>query len=456
MSTVSQETTKSGAAPAAGAATGAGAGATLSSGARTVGYAAGSQLLRPASASAAPSTTYTVRPGDTLSGIAQRFYGDPQKWTLIQRANPVLSNPNMIHAGQVLTIPDVAPQGPAQAPPTQAPPTQAPPTQAPPAPPMNDASYYVVRGGDSLSAIAGRLLGDASRWREIYDANRNILSSPSLLQPGQRLLVPGWRGGETGPPTQAPPAPGGSGGSGSATPENIRRVAMQITTVMETGGLEGYAAINDYDAGIISYGRHQATLAGGALAALLDAYLATSHTDTARQLSGYMDRVRRHDASLRDNEAFKTLLRAASVEPEMQAAQDSAIIASHYEPAARTANEWGVQTPLGVAMLYDTNIQGGLASCLRRAVSVAGGRVGAPASGGGLVTGAAFLRAFNDERKARLLELANAAGNTAQGRALRTSVYRCDEFAALLASGNLQLVGTLHVRGNDIEGLAPP
>jgi nucleoid-associated protein YgaU len=52
--------------------------------------------------------TYTVVPGDTLSGIAKRFYGDATKWPEIQKANrQKIKNPNLIYPGQVFIIPDI-------------------------------------------------------------------------------------------------------------------------------------------------------------------------------------------------------------------------------------------------------------------------------------------------------------------------------------------------------------
>lgn len=48
--------------------------------------------------------TYKVTPGDTLWGIALRAYGDGYKWGEIAKANN-LSNPNVIHTGNVLKIP---------------------------------------------------------------------------------------------------------------------------------------------------------------------------------------------------------------------------------------------------------------------------------------------------------------------------------------------------------------
>jgi LysM repeat protein len=54
----------------------------------------------------APVTTYTVRPGDTLSAIALRLYGRANGWHELYRLNKSkISNPNLIFAGMVLAVP---------------------------------------------------------------------------------------------------------------------------------------------------------------------------------------------------------------------------------------------------------------------------------------------------------------------------------------------------------------
>lgn len=49
---------------------------------------------------------YTIKSGDTLRGIALKFYGDASKFVVIQEANDI-TNPSLISVGQVLEIPDV-------------------------------------------------------------------------------------------------------------------------------------------------------------------------------------------------------------------------------------------------------------------------------------------------------------------------------------------------------------
>ncbi len=52
------------------------------------------------------------------------------------------------------------------------------------------AKTYTVVKGDSLSKIAKHLYGSANRWRDIFEANRDQLDNPDLIQPGQVLKLP--------------------------------------------------------------------------------------------------------------------------------------------------------------------------------------------------------------------------------------------------------------------------
>ena len=58
------------------------------------------------------------------------------------------------------------------------------------APVVPDARIHVVQEGDSLTRISVRYYGTASRWQEIYDANREALKGENALRPGQRLRIP--------------------------------------------------------------------------------------------------------------------------------------------------------------------------------------------------------------------------------------------------------------------------
>ena len=47
-----------------------------------------------------------------------------------------------------------------------------------------------VVAGDTLMRIAVRVYGDAGRWRDLLEANRNILRNQNDVHPGQVLVVP--------------------------------------------------------------------------------------------------------------------------------------------------------------------------------------------------------------------------------------------------------------------------
>ena len=69
----------------------------------------GSSSTSPSRPASAPGSTktYTVAKGDSLSKIAQRFYGDAQDWKRIYEANrDQIRDPDLIHPGQELRIPE--------------------------------------------------------------------------------------------------------------------------------------------------------------------------------------------------------------------------------------------------------------------------------------------------------------------------------------------------------------
>jgi len=49
---------------------------------------------------------------------------------------------------------------------------------------------YTVQAGDTLSGIAKKHLGDASAYMKIFDANKDQLTDPDKIKPGQVLRIP--------------------------------------------------------------------------------------------------------------------------------------------------------------------------------------------------------------------------------------------------------------------------
>jgi hypothetical protein len=71
---------------------------------------------------------------------------------------------------------------------------RATPTEIPVRPP--EGAAYVVREGDSLSAIAERELGSSTLWRDLYEWNRHQITDPDLIWPGMQLRLMGTMPGE--------------------------------------------------------------------------------------------------------------------------------------------------------------------------------------------------------------------------------------------------------------------
>lgn len=49
---------------------------------------------------------------------------------------------------------------------------------------------YTVKSGDTLSKIAKQFYGNATDYNRIFEANRNLLTDPDKIRPGQELVIP--------------------------------------------------------------------------------------------------------------------------------------------------------------------------------------------------------------------------------------------------------------------------
>ena len=119
---------------------------------RVADSGAGSAVTKKATTPITPTgtSTYTVRYGDTLSGVASH-YGTT--WQALASINGI-SNPNWIYPGQVLRVTGTASQS------------------------------YTVRYGDTLSGIASTY---GTTWQAL--ANKNGLANPNWIYPGQTLTI---------------------------------------------------------------------------------------------------------------------------------------------------------------------------------------------------------------------------------------------------------------------------
>ncbi|NWF69852.1 MAG: chitosanase [Chloroflexi bacterium] len=152
------------------------------------------------------------------------------------------------------------------------------------------------------------------------------------------------------------PAPAGEA-------ERVRKAAFNITSTFEGGGENaGYTMYQNHasDAGVVSFGRFQFTLAAGTLARLLERYLESASSETATQLrTTYLARIKSRDATLRTDETLKTLLRAAGAEQPMRDAQNWLATEVYWAEAQKRFAKYGLQTPLAQALIFDMLIHHG-------------------------------------------------------------------------------------------------
>lgn len=100
----------------------------------------------------APVSSYTVRSGDTLSSIANRFDTSVQELVSLN----AIPNPNLIYPGQVLRLPD-----------------------------NTENTFYRVKSGDTLSGIALRFDTSVSAI-----VSQNHITNPNLIYVGELLSIP--------------------------------------------------------------------------------------------------------------------------------------------------------------------------------------------------------------------------------------------------------------------------
>ena len=56
--------------------------------------------------------------------------------------------------------------------------------------PKEKAEIYEIVSGDTLGAIAKRFYGNASKYTKIFEANKDIISDPNKIYPGQKIRIP--------------------------------------------------------------------------------------------------------------------------------------------------------------------------------------------------------------------------------------------------------------------------
>jgi nucleoid-associated protein YgaU len=109
---------------------------------------------------------HVVKAGDSLSSIAERYYGDGSRWKTIYQANKktIGDDPALIQVGAELKIPEAE---------------------------SDAAKTHVTKEGDTLYGLARQYYDDDSLWKKIYQANKKVIGpNPDVLRPRIELEIP--------------------------------------------------------------------------------------------------------------------------------------------------------------------------------------------------------------------------------------------------------------------------
>ncbi len=127
------------------------------------------QAAEPAQVAVATTgafSDYPVQATDTLMKIAFDTYGDVYQWKKIFEANKDrLKDPNVIPAGTVLRLDRPATSFTLE----------------------RHGERYVIRMGDTLGTISSSVYGTPSKWRKLWDNNRQMIRDPNRIFAGFTL-----------------------------------------------------------------------------------------------------------------------------------------------------------------------------------------------------------------------------------------------------------------------------
>jgi LysM repeat protein len=131
-------------------------------------------------------TTHVVASGDTLGGIAIKYYGSTKHYPRIEEANPGLVA-HSLRVGQKLKIPALKIESKKASGPSA---SKSDDTRASGGNRAIAGKEYKVQAGDTWPRISKDAYKTSERWPEIFMKNMKLTPSPDDLRPGLVIMIP--------------------------------------------------------------------------------------------------------------------------------------------------------------------------------------------------------------------------------------------------------------------------
>lgn len=140
-----------------------------------------------------------------------------------------------------------------------------------------------------------------------------------------------------------------------------KKTAQSIINIFETGSTLGdYSIVTliEGDTGHLTFGRSQTTLGSGNLHLLLKEYIDNPGARFQNALAPFLSRFAARDFSLDHEKHLHNIMRASADDPVMRETQDAFFDERYWKPASNSAKHMGINTPLGITVVYDSIVHG--------------------------------------------------------------------------------------------------
>jgi len=217
-----------------------------------------------------------------------------------------------------------------------------------------------------------------------------------------------------------------------------KKTAQAIVNIFETGSVQGdygQVTVQRNDAGHLTYGRSQTTLAGGNLYLLAKAYCEAPGALFAGDLNPYLSRLAARDLALDNDPTLRNILHDAGGDPVMHDVQNQFFDSVYWNPAVQSAANLGFNDPLSTAVVYD--------SCIHGSWQKVRDKTNAQFGAAGVKGERPWIENYVKTRK-------NWLGSSPNPLLQRT-VYRMESFEQMIASALWDLKLPLRVRGVTID-----